>query len=61
MADDTQPTTPLGLPMQPTGSGITDLEIEREQAAIAGDEAGEATEADSGTAPVADVTASGAE
>lgn len=40
MADtDFDTNAPLGLPMQPTGSGIADLEILREQAALANGEA----------------------
>ena len=58
MADETDAATPLGLPMQPTGSGIADLEIEREKAAIA---KGEIEAEEAATAPFGDVTASGGE
>jgi hypothetical protein len=35
--DDAKMTGPLDLPMQPTGSGVADLEIAREQDALAAD------------------------
>lgn len=31
---ENETTTPLGLPIQPTGSGVADLEIMREQDAV---------------------------
>ncbi len=36
---DDRTTGPLDLPMQPTGSGVADLEIAREQDALAADDA----------------------
>ncbi|HVF94882.1 MAG TPA: hypothetical protein VM900_11255 [Sphingomonas sp.] len=63
MADsEAKNTGPLNLPMQPTGSGVADLEIAREQDALAADgELAGAIDAEVPSSPAADRDEAGSE
>lgn len=51
--DDTPPETFADLPMQPTGSGVADLEIAYEQMKLAEDAGGTRRDADEAEDPAA--------
>lgn len=61
MTEEREDPAGLTLPIQPTGSGVVDLEIAREQAALADDASDDQPRAAPDDQPFGDVTASGAE